>query len=46
MAALTTSSGLWGGMFVAMPTAMPVAPLMSRLGIAAGNTTGSNFVPS
>ena len=32
---------LCGGMFVAMPTAIPVPPLISRLGKDAGNTTGS-----
>ena len=28
-------------MLVAMPTAMPAAPLTSRFGIAAGRTVGS-----
>jgi len=37
---------LCGGMLVAMPTAIPVAPLTSRLGIAAGKTSGSSRVPS
>ena len=37
----TTSTRLCGAMFVAMPTAMPDAPLTSRLGIAAGSTVGS-----
>ena len=32
---------LCGGVFVAMPTAMPAAPLTSRFGNAVGNTTGS-----
>ncbi len=36
-----TSPMLWGGMFVAMPTAMPELPLMSRLGTREGSTTGS-----
>jgi len=33
-------------LLVAIPTAMPVAPLTSRLGILAGRTTGSCRVPS
>ena len=41
-----TSPMLCGGMFVAIPTAMPVEPLISRLGILAGRTTGSALVPS
>jgi len=32
---------LCGGMDVAIPTAMPVLPLMRRLGSRAGNTAGS-----
>ena len=36
-----TSPGLWVGMLVAMPTAMPLAPLTSRFGKAAGSTRGS-----
>src|SRR5690606_11672549 len=39
-AAATTSTRLWGGMFVAMPTAIPEAPLTSRFGSAAGSTSG------
>ena len=39
--ASTTSPRLCGAMFVAMPTAMPVPPLTSRFGNAAGNTVGS-----
>ncbi|CPU66752.1 Uncharacterised protein [Mycobacteroides abscessus] len=39
-AAATTSTRLCGAMLVAMPTAMPDAPLTSRLGIAAGRTSG------
>ena len=35
-----TSRMLCGAMLVAMPTAMPVAPLTSRLGYAAGSTAG------
>ena len=36
-----TSLRLCGGMLVAMPTAMPEVPLISRLGSLAGKTTGS-----
>ena len=36
-----TSPRLCGGMLVAMPTAMPPAPLTSRLGKRAGRTDGS-----
>ena len=32
---------LCGGMFVVMPTAMPVEPFISRFGRAAGRTVGS-----
>jgi hypothetical protein len=39
--AATTSRRLCGGMFVAMPTAMPAAPLTSRLGNLAGRSSGS-----
>ncbi len=35
------SPGLCGGMLVAMPTAMPLPPLISRLGKLAGRTFGS-----
>ncbi len=35
-----TSPRLWGGMFVAMPTAMPEAPFTSRLGSRDGRTSG------
>ena len=41
-----TSPRLCGGMFVAMPTAMPWLPLTSRFGNRAGNTVGSSMVPS
>ncbi len=41
-----TSPRLCGGMLVAMPTAMPPAPLTSRLGKRAGSTTGSRSLPS
>ena len=37
-----TSTRLCGAMLVAMPTAMPVLPLTTRLGIADGRTTGSS----
>ena len=35
-----TSPRLWGGMLVAMPTAMPCEPLTSRLGNRAGQDDG------
>ena len=41
-----TSPRLWGGMLVAMPTAMPPEPLTSRLGKRAGSTVGSRSLPS
>ena len=41
-----TSPRLCGGMFVAMPTAMPEEPLTSRFGYFAGSTAGSRSVPS
>ena len=41
-AASHSSAALCGGIEVAMPTAMPCAPLASRLGKAAGSTTGSS----
>ena len=41
-----TSLRLWGGMLVAMPTAMPVVPLTSRFGKRLGRTTGSFSVSS
>ena len=44
--ARTTSPKLWGGMLVAMPTAMPLAPLSSSCGMADGSTTGSSSVAS
>ncbi len=44
--ASTTSPRLWGGMLVAMPTAMPEAPLTRRLGTRAGRTSGSVSEPS
>ena len=36
-----TSPRLWGGMLVAMPTAMPAEPLISRFGTLLGRTSGS-----
>ena len=36
-----TSQMLCGGMFVAMPTAMPFEPLISRFGTRQGRTLGS-----
>ena len=42
----TTSRRLWGGMFVAIPTAMPCEPLTSRLGKRLGRTSGSCVRPS
>ena len=41
-----SSPRLWGGMFVARPTAMPAEPLASRFGNRAGSTTGSSSYPS
>ena len=41
MVASMTSPRLCGGMFVAMPTAIPPAPLTSRFGNRDGSTTGS-----
>ena len=40
-AASMTSRRLWGGMLVAMPTALPEEPFTSRLGNRAGSTRGS-----
>ncbi len=44
--ASTTSPRLWGGMLVAMPTAMPWLPLTNRFGNRAGRTSGSSWRPS
>ncbi len=41
-----TSRRLCGGILVAMPTAMPSDPLISRFGNLAGSTTGSDERPS
>ena len=43
MAASIVSRRLCGGMFVAMPTAMPADPLQSRLGKRLGRTVGSRW---
>ena len=45
-AALITSPRLCGAMFVAIPTAIPEAPLTSRFGSPAGSTSGCVSVPS
>ena len=42
----TTSWRLWGGMLVAMPTAMPELPLTSRFGRREGSSSGSCSLPS
>ncbi len=42
----TTSDMLWGGILVAMPTAMPCVPLTSSRGILAGRTVGSSWLAS
>ena len=44
--AAIVSFRLCGGMFVAMPTAMPDEPLTSRFGNRAGRTSGSCSEPS
>ena len=41
-----TSPKLWGGMLVAIPTAIPPAPLTSKFGNCAGKTSGSFSVSS
>ena len=40
------SPRLCGGMLVAMPTAMPVVPLMRRFGNLVGRTVGSSSLSS
>ena len=40
------SEGQCGGIFVAIPTAIPSDPLINKLGNSAGNNSGSNVVPS
>ena len=44
--ALITSRRLWGGMLVAIPTAIPEPPLTSRFGKRDGSASGSWRVPS
>ena len=44
IAASTISRKLCGGMFVAIPTAIPLAPLTRRFGMRDGSTTGSSRV--
>ena len=39
--ASSTSVRLCGGMFVAIPTAIPIVPLRRRFGTAVGRTVGS-----
>ena len=46
MHAAATSRRLCGGMSVAMPTAMPVAPFSNTCGSRAGSHDGSCSVPS
>ena len=46
MQASTISVRLCGGMLVAMPTAIPLEPFTSRLGMRVGSTTGSTVVSS
>ena len=41
MHASVTSDKLWGGIFVAIPTAIPPEPLTSKFGNSAGKTIGS-----
>ena len=41
-----TSRRLCGGMLVAIPTAMPELPLISRFGTRDGRTSGSRALPS
>ncbi|MNE68286.1 hypothetical protein D3C80_1639390 [compost metagenome] len=45
-AAAATSRTLWGGISVAIPTAIPVVPFSRMLGRRAGNIFGSCMVPS
>ena len=41
-----TSDRLWGGIFVAIPTAIPDAPFISKAGTLVGRTVGSIIVSS
>ncbi len=45
-AASHTSERLCGGMLVAIPTAIPVEPLIKSCGTLAGSTIGSSVLPS
>ena len=42
----TTSVKLWGGILVAIPTAIPEAPLINNPGTRVGKTVGSSNVSS
>ena len=44
--ALRTSVRLCGGIFVAIPTAIPDEPFTKRFGIFVGKTSGMNSLPS
>ena len=46
MVASIISFKLWGGISVAKPAAIPLAPLISKLGIKDGKTVGSYSVSS
>ena len=43
---LFNSNKLWGGILVAIPTAIPVAPFKRIFGSLEGKTFGSKFCPS
>ena len=42
----TTSFKLWGGIFVAIPTAIPEVPFNNNIGSLVGSTDGSSKEPS
>ena len=44
--AVITSDGQWGGIFVAIPTAIPSEPFINKFGNSAGNNSGSRVEPS
>ena len=46
IAALMDSVKLCGNIFVAIPTAIPDDPLINKLGILVGSTSGIDSVPS
>jgi len=46
VSAATTSLRLWGGMLVAIPTAIPVEPFIRSCGMALGRTVGSSSMAS